>query len=190
MFNQNVLSLKKCNLNLADKLIGLSFDKARETIDIAKSESDDVIFIKNNIPLESTVNPIEEAFYEVQSSIKSSMGAFDFIIIFGGTNGQYYHKSEMLIANLHLIRNEDVDCSTSKHEIVKTSERLNPLKIKEESPESRNSRRSKDYFSWDDPERGIAHKYYETFHLKSKDIESKMNDIYIESNNYTPNQFS
>ena len=36
MFNQNVLSLKKCNLNLADKLIGLSFDKARETIDIAK----------------------------------------------------------------------------------------------------------------------------------------------------------
>ena len=85
MFNQNVLSLKKCNLNLADKLIGLSFDKARETIDIAKSESDDVIFIKNNIPLESTVNPIEEAFYEVQSSIKSSMGAFDFIIIFGGT---------------------------------------------------------------------------------------------------------
>lgn len=114
----------------------------------------------------------------------------DFIIIFGGTNGQYYHKSEMLIANLHLIRNKDVDCSTSKHEIVKTSERLNPLKIKEESPESRNSRRSKDYFSWDDPERGIAHKYYETFHLKSKDIESKMNDIYIESNNYTPNQFS
>ena len=83
MFNQNVLSLKKCNLNLADKLIGLSFDKARETIDIAKSESDDAIFIKNNIPLESTVNPIEEAFYEVQSSIKSSMGAFDFIIIFG-----------------------------------------------------------------------------------------------------------
>ena len=51
MFNQNVLSLKKCNLNLADKLIGLSFDKARETIDIAKSESDDAIFIKNNIPL-------------------------------------------------------------------------------------------------------------------------------------------
>lgn len=83
MFNQNVLSLKKCNLKLADKLIGLSFDKARETVDIAKSKSDDVIFIKNNIPLESIDNPVEEAFYEVQSSIKSSMGAFDFIIIFG-----------------------------------------------------------------------------------------------------------
>lgn len=83
MFNQNILSLKKCNLSLADKLISLSFDKARETIDIAKSKSDDIIFIKNNTPLESIDNPIEEAFYEVQSSIKSSMGAFDFIIIFG-----------------------------------------------------------------------------------------------------------
>lgn len=83
MFNQNILALKKCNSNLADKLIGLSFDDARKTIDIAKSKSDDIIFIKNNIPLESIDNPIEDAFYDVQSSIKSSLGAFDFIIVFG-----------------------------------------------------------------------------------------------------------
>ena len=87
MFNQNILSLKKCNRDLADKLINLSFDKARESIDIVKSKSDDVIFIKNNMPLESADNPIEEAYYNVQSSIKSSMGAFDFIIIFGSGIG-------------------------------------------------------------------------------------------------------
>lgn len=83
MFNKNILALKKCNSNLADKLIGLSFDDARKTIDIAKSKSEDIIFIKNNIPLESVDNPIEDAFYDVQSSIKSSLGVFDFIIVFG-----------------------------------------------------------------------------------------------------------
>jgi len=83
MFSQNIESLKKVNKNLADCLIDVSFDEAREYINIAKSESDDIVFVKNNLPLESPENPIEEAFYNVQSSIKNNMGKFDFIVIYG-----------------------------------------------------------------------------------------------------------
>jgi len=83
MFSQNIESLKKTNRILADCLIDVSFDEAREYVSILKSKSDDIIFMKDNIPLESTDNPIEEAFYDVQSCIKNSMGKFDFIVIFG-----------------------------------------------------------------------------------------------------------
>ncbi|MBR1908349.1 motility associated factor glycosyltransferase family protein [bacterium] len=83
MFSQNIDSLKKSNKTLADCLVDVSFDEAREYVSILKSKSDDIIFMKDGIPLESTDNPIEEAFYDVQSCLKNSMGKFDFIIIFG-----------------------------------------------------------------------------------------------------------
>ena len=83
MFSQNIEALKKINKNLADCLLDVSFDEAREYINVAKSASDDIIFVKDNMPLESFENPIEEAYYNVQSSIKSNMGRFDFIVIYG-----------------------------------------------------------------------------------------------------------
>ena len=83
MFSKNIEELQKVNQNLADCLLDVSFDEARNYIDVTRSQSDDIIFVKDNIPLESIENPIEEAFYNVQSSIKSNMEKFDFIIIYG-----------------------------------------------------------------------------------------------------------
>lgn len=83
MFLKNIEALKLYNPKLALKLENYTFDKAREVIDIAKSKSDDIIFIKNNIPLESIENPVEETFYNVQSNIKTNLEKFDFIVMFG-----------------------------------------------------------------------------------------------------------
>ena len=83
MFSKNIISLKKINKTLAECLIDTSFDEANKYVNVAKSKSDDVIFIKDNLALESTENPIEEAFYNVQSNIKSEMDQFDFIVIYG-----------------------------------------------------------------------------------------------------------
>ncbi len=83
MFTKNIEALKKINQNLADCLIDVSFDEARKYIDIIKSQSDDIIFMKGDVPLESIENPIEETFYNVQANIKGNMEKFDFIIVFG-----------------------------------------------------------------------------------------------------------
>ena len=83
MFTKNINALKQINPSLADCLIDVSFDEARNYIDIVKSQSDDIILMKGETPLESIDNPIEETFYNVQANIKTSMGKFDFIIVFG-----------------------------------------------------------------------------------------------------------
>lgn len=83
MFSKNIELLTKINPNLATCLIDVSFDEARNYISIVKSQSDDVIFMKGDVPLESIENPIEETFYNVQANIKSNMEKFDFIVVFG-----------------------------------------------------------------------------------------------------------
>jgi len=83
MFSKNIELLTKINPNLAACLIDVSFDEARNYISVVKSQSDDIIFMKEDVPLESIENPIEETFYNVQSNIKSNMEKFDFIIVFG-----------------------------------------------------------------------------------------------------------
>lgn len=83
MFNKNIEALKGINPTLTTLLTEYSFDKARVTVDIAKAQSDDFILLKDNTPLECTTNPIEEAFYNVQTNVKQNLDKFDFIVLYG-----------------------------------------------------------------------------------------------------------
>lgn len=110
----------------------------------------------------------------------------DFLIIFGGSNGSYFHKSDLLLANLHLLKSDELSNSIiNKKETSPKKERTNSLISKNrkmsDSQEGSSSRRKKESISVDDKERGIANQFYMTYHTKSKDLEDQMRNVFKEN---------
>lgn len=93
----------------------------------------------------------------------------DTLIIFGGTNGNLFHKADILTVNLNLylnpphLQSKKKNLSTGQLSFDRASEK--DLRLREED---------KFLATWDDKEKGICNQYYTTFLKKSSSLKDKL----------------
>lgn len=83
MFSKNIEALKLHSKKLAEKIENLSLKEAQETISLAKNSNEDLILLKNNIPIDDVDSPYDYAKKHILENIKKEPKSNDFIIIFG-----------------------------------------------------------------------------------------------------------